>query len=178
MCIYQVLLIILILVIRLGAATSSLANIDVNLLMIGTSVGFSIIVSAIILTHILGGNISILEVNTNLILVLWLNLNFQLIVDGLGALLFLTVGGVSIHVATSASSSNIFYKWGEDIGSAFTGSSTGSTIAASFIPLGLDCHCYNFTLTECFLFRCPFLSYSWCVHRRPRLETKTHKIRD
>ena len=43
-----------------------MANIDVNLLMIGTSVGFSIIVSAIILTHILGGNISILEVNINL----------------------------------------------------------------------------------------------------------------
>ena len=74
----QVLLIILILVIRLGAATSSLANIDVNLLMIGTCVGFSIIVSAIILTHILGGNISILEVckHKSMILVLWLNLNF------------------------------------------------------------------------------------------------------
>ena len=62
------LLIILILVIRLGAATSSLANIDVNLLMIGTCVGFSIIVSAIILNHILGGNISILEVNIKILI--------------------------------------------------------------------------------------------------------------
>ena len=56
----QLLILILILIVRFGYAMSY--DMDANLLICGTTVGFSIIVSAIILNYLLGGSASILEV--------------------------------------------------------------------------------------------------------------------
>eukprot|EP00092_Neocalanus_flemingeri_P096412 GFUD01122729.1.p1 GENE.GFUD01122729.1~~GFUD01122729.1.p1 ORF type:complete len:144 (-),score=27.85 GFUD01122729.1:119-550(-) len=78
-----VLILILLMIIRFGGANHSalsLGSVNDSFLGQGTVVGYAIIVPAIVVTYLLGGNVSILEMVINLI----------------GGVLFLVVGGLAI----------------------------------------------------------------------------------
>ena len=87
--IIKVLILINVLILRFKVVL--LADIDALLLTYGTIVGYIIIVSAIIANYILGANLSYLE----------------LIVNGLGIILFIAVGGVAF---SHENSKKILYK--------------------------------------------------------------------
>ena len=81
---FQVLILILLLIIRFGGSKHHaliLGSVNDSFLGQGTVVGYAIIVPAVLITYLLGGNVSILELVINLI----------------GGVLFLVVGGLSIE---------------------------------------------------------------------------------
>ena len=82
---------ILLLIIRFGGSNHSalsLGSVNDSFVGQGTVVGFAIIVPAVLVTYLLGGNVSILE----------------LVINFIGGVLFLVVGGLAIsHNARVAS---------------------------------------------------------------------------
>merc|ERR1711936_1571360 len=78
-----VLIYILMIILRFGGSRHfalTLGSVNDNFLGQGTVVGYGIIVPAVLVTYLLGGNVSILELVINLI----------------GAVLFLVLGGIAI----------------------------------------------------------------------------------
>jgi len=81
-----VLTIILVMIIRFSGFR--ITDIDANMLITGTTVAFSIIITSVILNHVLfGGNMSILEI----------------VLDFFGILLFIASGAVSIYASQNLS---------------------------------------------------------------------------
>jgi len=93
MLLLQVCVVILLLIIRFGGSNHSaltLGSVNDTFLGQGTVVGFAIIVPAVLVTYLLGGNVSVLELIINLV----------------GGVLFLVVGGLAIsHNARIANGS-------------------------------------------------------------------------
>ena len=92
----QVCVLILLLIIRFGGRNYSplvLGSTSDSFLCQGTVVGFTIIIPAILVTHLLGGNVSILELVINLV----------------GGVLFLVVGGLAISYNARAASELLYY---------------------------------------------------------------------
>ena len=97
MLLLQVCVVILLLIIRFGGSNHSaltLGSVNDTFLGQGTVVGFAIIVPAVLVTYLLGGNVSVLELIINLV----------------GGVLFLVVGGLAIsHNARIASEPPLLY---------------------------------------------------------------------
>eukprot|EP00090_Calanus_glacialis_P019829 TRINITY_DN30400_c0_g1_i1.p1 TRINITY_DN30400_c0_g1~~TRINITY_DN30400_c0_g1_i1.p1 ORF type:complete len:148 (-),score=32.27 TRINITY_DN30400_c0_g1_i1:95-538(-) len=86
---------ILLLIIRFGGSNYSalsLGSVNNSFVGQGTVVGFAIIVPAILVTYLLGGSVSILELVINLV----------------GGLLFLVVGGLAIAHNGQAANGSLF----------------------------------------------------------------------
>ena len=85
---FQVCILVLLLIIRFGGHSHSalaFGTVNNNFFCQGTIVGFSIILPAVLVTYLLGGNVSILELVINL----------------LGGVLFLILGGLALSHNTS-----------------------------------------------------------------------------
>ena len=85
-----VLILIMVLILRFTLGSLALPGVDAAMITYGTIVGYIIIVSAIIANYLLGANISYLE----------------LIINGLGIILFTAVGGVNLDFYSKISGSS------------------------------------------------------------------------
>ena len=85
-----VLILIMVLILRFTLGSLALPGVDAAMITYGTIVGYIIIVSAIIANYLLGANISYLE----------------LIINGLGIILFTAVGGVNLDFYNKISGSS------------------------------------------------------------------------
>ena len=85
-----VLILIMVLILRFTLGSLALPGVDAAMITYGTIVGYIIIVSAIIANYLLGANISYLE----------------LIINGLGIILFTAVGGVHLDFYNKISGSS------------------------------------------------------------------------
>ena len=182
-----------------------ISDIDSNLLITGTTVAFSIIISSIILNYVLfkkHGSMSILEVFLldNLKWCTSFNIftSLQIVLDFFGILLFIASGAVSIFA--SQNQSGIITALDKYVGnfSEIVGGLTGwdgldnifngakgilgledhnqNTAMGAFIAIGIMYSISTLHSIICICYRCCFLPNCRCFHHRFYNEDEKYKI--